>query len=91
MKNHRMSVLKANAFEAVVFLVVALGSLAAALVAMTVTMPISDLAALLVGMAAGYWVSVGLFTLTDQAAQGIRVRLHRTAHCADCTSPALRD
>ncbi|MEV5131052.1 hypothetical protein AB0K87_11165 [Streptomyces sp. NPDC053705] len=86
---HRLNVLKANTFEACVFLLVTLASLGLALVVMTVLMPFSQLAALLVALPAGYWTQAGLFSLTDRAAADIRLRLHRAAHCTDCT-PAVQ-
>ncbi|MFG3180085.1 hypothetical protein ACGFZC_34205 [[Kitasatospora] papulosa] len=85
---HRLNVIKANAFEAAVFLIVAAGSLGAALVVMTLLMPLHELSALLVGLPTAYWVSVGLFFLTDRAAYKARIRLHRAAHCTDCTPAA---
>jgi hypothetical protein len=88
---HRLNVLKANAFEAALFLIVALASLGVALAVLAMAMPVSKGAALLTALAAGYWASVGLFLLADLAADKVRVRLHRTAHCTDCTPAALRD
>jgi hypothetical protein len=88
---HRLNVLKANSFEAAVFLTVAAGSLGAALVVMTVLMPVNELSALLVGLPTAYWVSVALFAMTDRVAVNLRGRLHRAAHCTDCTPAALRD
>ncbi|MGW9242564.1 hypothetical protein ACWGRL_28140 [[Kitasatospora] papulosa] len=87
---HRLNVLKANAFEAAVFLTVALGSLGSGLVVMTLAMPFNELAALLLALPTAYWVSAGLFALTDRAAYKARIRLHRAAHCTDCT-PAAGD
>jgi len=88
---HRLSVLKANAFETAVFLIVAAGSLGIGLVVMTLAMPFSQLVALLVALPAAYWTSVGLFFLTDRAMEKVRLRLHRAARCTDCTPAAIRD
>ncbi|WP_331719523.1 hypothetical protein OG693_39605 (plasmid) [Streptomyces sp. NBC_01259] len=88
---HRLNVLKGNAFEAALFLTVALASLGVALAVMTIARPVSWGAALLAALAAGYWASVGLFRLGDRAASRVRARLHQTAHCTDCTAAALRD
>lgn len=88
---HRVSVLKANAFETAVFLIVAAASLGLALVVMTVFMPLSEVAALLIALPTAYWTSVGLFFLTDRVAYSTRLRLHRAAHCTDCTPAAIQD
>lgn len=88
---HRVNVLKANAFETAVFLTVAAGSLAAGFVVMTIALPFNQVAALALALPTAYWVSVGLFFLTDGATEKVRLRLHRAAHCTDCVPAVPRD
>lgn len=87
---HRLNVIKANTFEAAVFVTVGAGSLGLTLVVMTIAMPINQLVALLVALPTAYWTSLGLFFLTDRVAAKVRLRLHR-AHCVDCTADTVRD
>ena len=88
---HRLSVFKANAFEAAVFLIVAAASLGVALVVVTLAMPLGKLAAVAAALPVAYGASLALSWLIDRAVDQVRARLHRAAHCTDCTPAALRD